>query len=877
MYLEYITIHGFKSFANKTTLDFRPAYKKGRVGITAIVGPNGSGKSNVVDAIRWGLGEQSSKTLRGKKSEDVIFAGSDKKVRNSRAEVSLRLNNENKKIELDYSEIELTRQLFRNGESYYLINKQKSRLQDIHYLLAQANIGQKSYTVIGQGMIDTVLNSTPQQRKEFFDEAAGVKQYQIKKEQALHKLNSSKENLTQGEIQLQEITPRLRSLTRQMKRLEQREQIIYELQEKLNNYYARRWQEINLNLEEQLTKKIELEKEKDIKQKELDNLQNEMQKLANVSDDNTDSFAKLQEEYSQKLEKKNQLSQQLAEWQGKQTNEWLKNGQQSLALYQQQINNLNSEIRQNKQQLTNTYEEIKSSKQKLKDLETQQKNLLTEIKNLKNKLFSQLEPNQAGKEIFTKIQAKITSYLQELEIIFQKISENPADKKSLNKNFSSLLEKIKQALNELPQQTDKNSLTKWQERLKELEEKKDFQDQQILNTKSQIKYLEEKAKNLSSHISQQEEEKKKIEENLTDNQADAGGKQTSAQEKINQLSKEIEQLNNQLSAINQKLATYNQAEERKKREIFNKQEQSLEIQRQLNNIQQNLTDCEIKLARWQTKRDELKHSASQDFTDEWEKLTEKWKNQKTDNETDLTKLETEIQQLKNKKEMIGAIDDETIKEYEEISERHAWLEQQTADLGRAIESLENIIIDLDKKIEEQFTSNIKLINEKFSHYFSILFQGGKAELRIRKENTVNADSTDEEDENQKQTQAATKQIITGVDIVATPPGKRLQSISMLSGGEKALTSIALICAIIANNSSPFVVLDEVDAALDEANSLRFAQILEELSSKTQFIVVTHNRATMEKAQLLYGVTMGADGVSKLLSIKLEEGQKYTNR
>ena len=242
----------------------------------------------------------------------------------------------------------------------------------------------------------------------------------------------------------------------------------------------------------------------------------------------------------------------------------------------------------------------------------------------------------------------------------------------------------------------------------------------------------------------------------------------------------------------------------------------------------------------------------------------------------IAELERSIERLKHKKELIGTIDDETQKEYEEISERHEWLNNQTIDLETAINSLHEIIDGLDEKIEKQFNENIKKINEKFSYYFSILFNGGKSELKI-----ITNENIAEEEENgeleKKEIYKPKRKCITGVDIVATPPGKKLQSITMLSGGEKALTSIALICAIIANNTSPFVVLDEVDAALDEANSNRFANILEELSKKTQFIVITHNRATMEKAQLLYGVTMGDDSVSKLISIKLEEGKQFTNR
>ena len=215
MYLQKLEILGFKSFALKTTLEFNQK-------LTAIVGPNGSGKSNVADAIRWVLGEQSVKLLRGKRAEDVIFAGSDRKTRSGMAEVSIFLNNADGSAPIDYSEIVITRRVYRDGQSEYLLNNHPVRLIDINLLLARANFGQKTYSVIGQGMIDSILVSSPADRKEFFEEATGIKQYQIKREQSISKLGATYENLEQAELVLQEITPRLKTLTRQVKRLEKR-------------------------------------------------------------------------------------------------------------------------------------------------------------------------------------------------------------------------------------------------------------------------------------------------------------------------------------------------------------------------------------------------------------------------------------------------------------------------------------------------------------------------------------------------------------------------------------------------------------------------------------------------------------------------------
>ena len=208
MHLEKLEIQGFKSFATKNTLTFPQKGEGNKKGMTVIVGPNGSGKSNVADAVRWALGEQSMKTLRAKSGEDVIFSGSSSKGQLSMAEVSLFLNNEDGQVPIDYSELVITRRLFRNGDSEYLINNSRARLGDIQILLAKANFGQKTYSVIGQGMVEGFLQTTTAERKEFFDEATGVRQFQIKREQSLNKLVASYENLGQASMLINEIEPR---------------------------------------------------------------------------------------------------------------------------------------------------------------------------------------------------------------------------------------------------------------------------------------------------------------------------------------------------------------------------------------------------------------------------------------------------------------------------------------------------------------------------------------------------------------------------------------------------------------------------------------------------------------------------------------------
>ena len=310
MFLEKLEIQGFKSFATKNILVFPGMISKDQRGITAVVGPNGSGKSNVADAVRWTLGEQSMKTLRGKKSEDVIFSGTEKKGKLGMAEVSLFLNNEDRKAPIDFSQIVITRRLYRDGNSEYFINNSRVRLSDIQMLLAKASFGQKTYSVIGQGMVEGFLNTSLSERKEFFDEATGVKQYQIKRDDALNKLKSSLENLTQADMLVGEIEPRLKNLTRQVDKIKKREELEKELDETQLKYYRKTWHEINDKLDDANRRYLEIEKEKFAKDQKVEILN---KKLDSIEQEKTvnEAFGELQENLGRLNGYKNSLYGQL--------------------------------------------------------------------------------------------------------------------------------------------------------------------------------------------------------------------------------------------------------------------------------------------------------------------------------------------------------------------------------------------------------------------------------------------------------------------------------------------------------------------------------------------------------------------------------------
>ena len=237
MYLSRLELQGFKTFAKKTVLEF-PRPDGSHHALTVVVGPNGSGKSNTSDAIRWCLGEQSMKLLRGKSGQDVIFSGSQGKTRANFAEVTMVIDNQDRAMPIDFSEVAITRRLYRDGDSEYLLNGKRARLSDVQLLLAEAGIGQRSYSVVGQGMIDHVLTSSPEERKIFFDDATGVRSLQIKRHQSMLKLRKAAENLVEVEMLLKEIEPHLRSLKQQVRHLEKRDQVAFELQDIQVRYYT---------------------------------------------------------------------------------------------------------------------------------------------------------------------------------------------------------------------------------------------------------------------------------------------------------------------------------------------------------------------------------------------------------------------------------------------------------------------------------------------------------------------------------------------------------------------------------------------------------------------------------------------------------------
>lgn len=812
MYLKRITLQGFKSFARKTVLEFGS-------GITVIVGPNGAGKSNISDAVKWVLGEQSMKNLRSKKSEDVIFVGSGRKSKAGMAEVSLELDNREKIVPIDYTDLDIKRRVFRSGEGEYFLNSSKVRLLDITEILSKSGFGRSTYTIIGQGMVDQLITQTPEERRELFEDASGVKHYYLKKEQTLKKFEETRENLLRvGDI-IREIKPRLGNLEKQRKDAEERRVLSSELRELQRKYfgselkdlkekigeYEKKYQEISSEIVKvenevsELTKKLEgrnsgADKKKEaLKEQEIFDLE---QKIQNLQDSLLETIKK----DAQILEKQ-------------------KFYKENFAALENELNAVQKSIKEKEEEI----EKIKKERQKLEGEEAKLSSLLKSLDNHKS------EP----REIILKVKNSLEKIL--------KIIETPT--KVGVPTASVGIKNLISFIDEQEKEGFGNSEAKRIEIIRKTEKIKFEISVGTQKTESVLEILKV-YKNKEQELIKKLSEARNLEKIIPEN-----SQKQSIEEKIKKLKSEKESKRNIFEEIKSK--------NRSLEGEFFEVEKSYRVKRDvLSDFKDELTKIEIEMARLKTKREDLEEEIKENLrSEEGLEFISISQEQK---EIILGK----ISELKSKLETLGgvsSVDDD--KEYKEVKERFDFLTVQSEDLKKALSSTKKVVLELEKKIHDQFREKLEQISLKFNFYFQKLFGGGTAKL-ILKESEIE----ENQDKNEQE---------FVIDIQAVPPGKRVHTLHTLSGGEKALTSIALLFAIFSVNPTPFCVLDEVDATLDESNSLRFADLLSELVLKTQFIVVTHNRETMKKAKVLYGVTMDESKISKVLSLKLEEAEKYS--
>lgn len=1186
LYLKRIEIQGFKSFADKTEVDFKG-------GITAVVGPNGSGKSNVSDALRWVLGEQSAKTLRGSKMEDIIFSGTNSRRPTGYAEVTLVLDNKEGRLPIDYSEVSVTRRVFRSGESEYYINKNSCRLKDLRELFMDTGVGKDGYSIIGQGRIDEILSTKSEDRRLIFEEAAGIVKYRTRKEEAEKKLDKTKDNLVRindiiSELENQieplqnqsekakeflTLSENLKSLevnlfVREIDRLKeeishleaQKELVATQLKynEEKRDAFERKFNKVKNEIEKMDAKieeiqnckystqnnieknegelnlvneriyhleketerhiseitilknqinetdnkekegieyQLELEKKIEAVNFELDNKNKELDEIINdirqTEEDIENKKSDLIQYLNQIADKKSKLNSiatfsksidkrigqietdiNSVTMQIENNNHQIDATSKEITNYQNNINNLNNEKKEKitkKNEIIKLQEELKadidningeihgklSNLKLLKEMKDDYEGYYKSVKNVllackKNNnlgkgvkgvvaelinvdkryekaievalgsslqnivtqtqedakvIIDYLKKHKLGRVTFLPIssikakklnegekkilQAKgvigvasdLIEYKNEFRNIFEfllgrvlivetledgiklskhsshmyrivsldgdvlnpggsmtggsyssnstnilgrdrQINELEHELKALNENHLHLVNKIQELQNEKVQLenriikieeeanevnvtlvklenkynqfssdnirnnaliekyiTEKNQLinennnsdsniSDLENELNDLSEKtskiqvsiddltKVFEKQKLTkdeyikeNTEIQVKSatILQELKTLGDSIKSYGETRSKLIDDIDRKNKEQENNKvevTKEKSKINVLIDEKNKFSEELLEYDIKLNELKNEKNNFMQAYYSDQEKLNEMNRNINDLQKSVSSIEVKQEKYTVQLENINTK----MWEEYEMTYQMALNYKEEIEN-VTKIQNEIRELKNRIKSLGNINLDSIDEFTKVSERFEFLITQKKDLIEAKESLDLVIKDMNSKMKQQFKESFDIIRTNFNEVFSKLFDGGKADVFLEDEENI---------------------LTSGIEIIAQPPGKKLQNLLLLSGGERALTAIALLFAILKTKPTPFCILDEIEAALDEANVYRYADYLKEFSNETQFIIITHRKGTMECADSLYGITMEEEGVSKLISVKLTE-------
>lgn len=870
MHLKRLQIHGFKSFAQNTALEFEP-------GITAIVGPNGSGKSNVADCVRWVLGEQSTKQLRGKKSDDVIFAGSDKRSRSGFAEVVATFDNSDRRIPLDVSEVSIGRRIDRTGESEYLINGGRVRLLDIIDLVLKSNIGTSRYTVIGQGTIDQLILAGPLEIKSLLDEASGVKTYHVRRDKTLKRLEQTAQNLMRAEDVVNELEPRLKSLRRQAKRMEAREGLELELKlllrERLGSTYYGLSQQVS-----SLGQKVEaLAQERQGLQHRLAEGQAELERESASGTSEITRVATVRRDLLSLQEQKNKLLEQRSIVQGKLASARSGQSGDPRAL-QVQAQQLESKLRGIGEELTRVREQLVRHVQQEAAFHTQREAVVSKLE----KLYALLsQPKSVDRHEFD---ATMQAMEQSVDQLLQEIerAEDVGSVRALVLGFKNIFNTIKARAHALlggtaEQKTRQEELQLLHAEQSRIEQQLSLIGAERASAETSVKILEGQEQAL-----QQEQLDVRLELQKASSQGGVDAFVESLTNEATVIDSQVLVFQGKIRLLEESLVAFDAHESSRRSKTLELERSYRVIQDTINTLRDQESALAVEKARFDTLLGGVMEEIVQVFGAELS--TEVVHTAQPSSTAD---LEDKIAKVKHQLELIGGVDEMTMQEFRETELRFNTLTEQIADLKRSMEDLRQVMDELDDHIKRTFNEAFHRINERFEHYFRILFNGGRAQMVLVKsaeeqavDGSIEESASDSDaselrpEERLLQKYESSSSVVVGVDIKATPPGKKLSALQALSGGERALTSIALLCSLLACFPSPFVVLDEVDAALDEANTIRFGQILGTLSHQTQFVTITHNRETMAQSKMLYGVSMGDDSVSKILSLKFDQATAY---
>lgn len=925
MFLKSLEIFGFKSFAERTRIEFSD-------GITALLGPNGCGKSNVVDAVKWVLGEQASKAMRADKMEDVIFNGTESRKALNVAEVTLTIANDNGLLNLDVNEIAIKRRLYRSGDSEYFINNASVKLKDIRELFWDTGVGKTAYSVMEQGKIDQILSSKPEERRYIFEEAAGITRFKVRGAEAERKLEKTEENMRQIEGILGEVKRSYETLKIQA--------------DKTMKYRTLRETVFQNELDIQLLRLKGFTHDRDRRSSDIEEVKKKRDSIKNDID-NINTFLE------ENMDVVNSMEGQLVD-------------------YQKQIYGLAVEKNEKDKQVKLLVERQNEAKTKLTQLEGRKQSIETRVESLREDADEQDELVRDLNRRLSDIEKNIQSFEENITLAGNRITENDINAARFEEMIANLESKRLKMEEELQSITE-DIVTELDKKLRDAgysSHARSEAETSVDEIAGQLKVLVSGRKNIFNDFAQLHTpsaqdtrrfadnavatfveldslltkltvsidvyrktspgfiddflapegiitRKRKIDSEIQQNRAEIAEKRELIQgfkadnvelvRRIDEYRKTLEELRlnriqmktqgeaaeEQARLIRRELASQEAALRELENELYAETKRLEDIREQIVEIESDLSSIEYKGRTLTSELEKLESDITSKNSDVSSKQNAlktrtadmgKVQSQLEQYHMDLAMSETEIRNLKenfreahsrdlmefeermftiaeppaeirerlalarqNLKDL-GSVNLMAVEEFAETKERYDFLNNQIADLQKARDDLRRITEEIRAESTELFLATYNKIKKNFHNMFRRLFGGGRGEIRLVDPNNV---------------------LESGIDIFAQPPGKKLENISLLSGGEKSMTAVALLFATYMVKPSPFCLLDEIDAALDEQNVTRFVNALREFANVSQYIVITHNKKTVMGAGTMLGVTMEESGITKIITIKLE--------
>ena len=814
MRLNSIKLSGFKSFVDPTSVTFPSS-------MSCIVGPNGCGKSNVIDAVRWVLGESSAKNLRSDSMTDVVFNGSSSRKPVSKASVELFFDNKEGRIGGEfssYSEISVRRSLELDGQSNYYLNGTSCRKKDITDVFLGTGLGPRSYAIIEQGMISQLVSAKPEEMRGYIEEVAGISRYLERKKETESRIKRTKENLSRLEDLREEISRLLFKLQRQAKAAEKYHELRKDETKAQLMLLGSKWRDVSSVL---------VAKEKEVKDQELK--VEEINSQKNTSDSEIIKLRAKQIELQTALDK---VQQEFYSFGAD-----ISRTEQEISLKKDRVNEIAEKISTNKIQIDTRNREIEKLSENKSSAQLEISTIENELKSLKENTDG---PDTAEAE---KIEGLWLIFITETKDILNNIVNSIGSIKSKLSNNDSVdddLREIESLQNDLKKlETEPNKLTKLtqdflinasegakQQRINLIEKTDKYAELQakLASMNSEDSHISTKLQDLTQENRDLEEESKELTQPINE-----------IQEKLDQLLSDRLKVEENLLESRKAIEECNASIHKIEREKIEKEQAAITLRELLENLRLERQASKIEQNNIEKQVEELEGDLS------------KIKNELVDDKS-VESYSADLEAIELKISRLGAINLAAMEEYDQESKRKELLDEQHNELMQALETLERAITKIDKETRTTFKDTFDKLNQSLSQSFPKLFGGGHAELVMLGDDLLTC----------------------GIGISARPPGKKNASVSQLSGGEKALTAIATVFAFFELNPAPFCLLDEVDAPLDDLNTMRFIDLVDEMSQRVQFVYITHNKISMEKSKHLMGVTMQEPGVSRMVAVDVDQ-------